>query len=199
MTWPNHVLKQFEIVNRFTTVTDATEFYGPFNTLLFHLFPPTEDYQIAPKLKRIKGTYNFSFLFIIMKHNSPVLFIEIGTYLSFEKNFLRKEADDHMRDRFLEFSSESLSIPKLYGLSALGTRFSVYEYDKTTRRLTPPRIPPDTTILNDTAPRERWNYDIMEDLGEAKLVEIVQEIKQMVTGDQSILAARNFVDFLNGY
>jgi hypothetical protein len=83
-----------------------------------------------------------------------------------------------MRDRFLEFASH-LALPKLYGISALGTHFSVYEYHPQTRRLTSRRILPHPDILNDIAPQERWNYDVMQP-GEAKLRQLVSaEIKKM--------------------
>ena len=59
-----------------------------------------------------------------------------------------------MRDRFLDFSG-TVAIPKLYGISALGTQFSVHEYTSGTRSLTPPRILPHPVIVNDTAPQER--------------------------------------------
>ena len=61
----------------------------------------------------------------------------------------------------------------------MGTQFSVHEYTSGTRSLTPPRILPHPVIVNDTAPQERWNYDVMELEGEARFMEIVTEIKKM--------------------
>ena len=85
-----------------------------------------------------------------------------------------------MRDRFVDLTSGNLPIPKLYGLSALGTRFCVYEYIFEDCMLTPPSIAPHSYLVTDTAPRERWHHDIFEAQGEARLRELVRDIKAMV-------------------
>jgi hypothetical protein len=179
MPWPDFVITQFDLVNRFTT--DESEYYGPFNTLLTSLFPPSESYQVAPHFKRIRGSMDFAVVYIVMKRKIPVFFLEVKTYLAFDHDSLRKEADDQMRDKFLDFVSGSLSLPKLYGISALGTRYAVYEYHPHDRTLTPTRILPHPDIVNDTAPQERWKYDVMAPEGEAKLWQLVGEIKDMTT------------------
>ncbi|KAF8161688.1 hypothetical protein B0H34DRAFT_806842 [Crassisporium funariophilum] len=195
MPWPEFVAQQFELVNQFTT--DESEYYGPFNTLLTTVFPPADSYQVSPLNKRITGSMDFAVIYVIMKRKVPVLFIEIKTYLAFDRASSRKEADDQMRDRFLDFSSGNIAIPKLYGISALGTRFSVYEYTSGTRSLTPPRILPDPEIVTDTAPQKRWNYDVMELEGEARFMEIVAEIQEMVSDLNPNLAAHSAWDIAN--
>lgn len=176
MPWPEFVVRQFKLVNQFTT--DESEYYGPFNTLLTTVFPPHDNYQVSPKNKRITGSIDSSVIYIVMKRKVPILFVEIKTYQAFDRASLRKEADEQIRDRFLDFTG-NVAIPTLYGISAFGTRFSVYEYTSETRSLTPYRIPPHPLILTDTAPQERWNYDVMESEGEARFMEIVTEIKKM--------------------
>jgi hypothetical protein len=47
------------------------------------------------------------------------------------------------------------------------------------RTLTPRLILPDPDVVNDTAFRERWNYDVMIPEGDAKFKQIVGEIKEM--------------------
>jgi hypothetical protein len=176
MPWPDFVTTQFNLVNRFST--DESEYYGPFNTLLTALFPATENFQVAPQFKRIRDSIDYRVIFIIMKGKVPVFFIDVNTYLALNHAPSRKEADDQMRDRFLDFSS-GLPLRKLYGISALGTRFSVYEYHSDTRRLTPRLILPDPDVVSDIAPQERWDYDVMTPEGEAKFKQIVGEIKEM--------------------
>jgi len=85
-----------------------------------------------------------------------------------------------MRERVLDFTAGSISIPKLYGVSALGTRFCVYEYTPSSRSLTPLRIDPHPDFVTDTAPKERWNLDFLEPQGEDRLKEVVRHIKEMV-------------------
>jgi hypothetical protein len=177
MPWPEFITTQFNLVNRFTT--DESEFCGPFNTLLTALFPPTENFLVVPQFKRIEGSTYLTIIFIIIKRKVPVFFFEVKTYLALDNSFWRMEADDQMRDMFLDFSSGSLPLRKLYGISALGTHFSVYEYHPDTRRLTPSRIVLEPDIIGDTAPQERWNCDVMTAEGEARFKQIVGEIKEM--------------------
>jgi hypothetical protein len=84
-----------------------------------------------------------------------------------------------MRYGSLDLSSGSFPLRKLYGISALGTRFSVYEYHSDTRRLTPTLILPGPDFGRDIAPQGRWNYDLMTPEGEAKSRQIVGGIKEM--------------------
>jgi hypothetical protein len=176
MPWPEFITTQFNLVNRFTT--DESEYYGPFNTLLITLFPPTENFQVAPQLIHFEDSIDFMVIFVIMKGKVPVFFINVKAHVALDHASLRKEADDQMRDRFLYFAGH-VPLPKLYGICALGTRFSVYEYHSDNRRLTPTRILPDLDFVSDFAPRERWNYDVMTPEGEAKFKQIVREIKEM--------------------
>jgi hypothetical protein len=70
-----------------------------------------------------------------------------------------------MRGRVFDFATGSIPIPKLYGLSVLGTRFCVYEYTIANCILTPLCIVPHPKLISDTAPKERWNLDILEPQG----------------------------------
>lgn len=177
MTWSDSVTEQFSLVDLFTT--DESDFYGPYNTLLFELFPPNEHYQVSPQFKRITGSMDFTVLYIVSKRKVPVFFVEIKTSLALDKVFSRTEADDQMRKRFVEFASGSIPTPKLVGLSALGTNFCVYEFTTVDNQLLPVRIIPDPRFLIDTAPKAWWNYDILDPTGEAKLREVVEEVKAM--------------------
>jgi hypothetical protein len=130
------------------------------------------------KFIRIENTIDSAVIFIITKGEVPVFFLGAKTYVALNHAPSRKEADDVMRDRFLYFS-DHVPLRKLYGISALGIRFSVYEYHSDTRMLIRWRILPDSDVVNDTAPQERWNYDVTTPEGEAKLKQIVGEIKEM--------------------
>ena len=91
----------------------------------------------------------------------------------------RALADDEMCDRFREFSSDTLFTPKLVGISSIGTQFCVYTFTTETRILKPKLITPDPDIVNDIAPEDRWAFDVLNDEGEAKLREVVTEVKAM--------------------
>jgi hypothetical protein len=74
-----------------------------------------------------------------------------------------------MRKGFASLISRNLAIPKLYGISAMGLRFSVYEYSKETNILLPPAVHPHELYMTDVAPAERWQYELLENAGEQKL------------------------------
>ena len=177
MSWSEGITEQFALVDRFTT--EESEWYGPFNTLLVELFPSSEHYQVAPQYKRVKGSQDFTVHYLIRKRRVPIFFVEIKTYGSLQNLSARALADDQMRDRFREYSSGSIPMPKLIGISSFGTRFCVYTFITETRNLQPKFILPDPDFVNDVAPEDRWAFDILEEEGGAKLREVVTEIKAM--------------------
>jgi len=126
MPYSSGVNKQFEIVD---LLSEESDFYGPFNSLLFELFPTTEHYHISPQFKRFDGSLDFTIQFIISRRRVPVFFVEIKSYRSLKELSARASADKQMREGFREFASGNISTPTLYGLSAFGPQFSVYTYD----------------------------------------------------------------------
>ena len=179
MPWSETILEQFQLVNRFTT--DESEYYGPYITLLTDLFPHVEHFQVAPQFKGpfTPGSVDFTVSYIVMKRKVPVFFIGVKSFAHLSRPGKRGEADEQMRQRFLDLVVGSLPIPKFYGISAMGTCFSVYEYARDTGILLPPLIAPDRNIVNDVAPEERWNYKLLEEAGAEKFREIVAEVKAM--------------------
>ena len=180
MPWPEYITFQFELVNKSTT--DEGEYCGPFNALLNDLFPASEYYQVAPLFKRIAGSIDYTLIYLITRRKIPILFIEVKPLVAYDLDSSRKAADDQMRERVLDFTAGSIPISTLYGISALGTRFCVYEYTPSSRSLTPPRIDPQPGFVTDTAPKERWKLDFLEPQGEARLKQVVHHIKGMVAG-----------------
>jgi hypothetical protein len=84
-----------------------------------------------------------------------------------------------MRDRFREFTSSSIPMPKLIGISSFGIQFCVYIFTSETRTLGPALITADAHILNDVAPQGRWAPDILDDEGETRVREVVGAAKSM--------------------
>jgi hypothetical protein len=91
----------------------------------------------------------------------------------------REKADQQIRDRFVGIIGRNLVIPILYGISAMGPRFSVYKYNRATNTLLPPSITRDAMFVTDVAPADRWNYELLEDGGETKMRELGEEVKAM--------------------
>ncbi|KAJ7697441.1 hypothetical protein B0H17DRAFT_372580 [Mycena rosella] len=182
MTLPTYVSERFHLFDRNTS--DESQWYGPVNTLLGYLFPP-QQYEVAPQYKGpvYPGSVEFTTLYIVRsargntKH--PICFVEIKPAGHLHDLAARATADRQMRERF-DHLVEGLIIPKLIGFSAIGSRFAVYEYNGASRELTPPEIPRDPRIVNDTAPAGRWAHDFLDaGDGEAKLLEVVQSIRDL--------------------
>ena len=179
MPWSDAIIEQFELIDRFTK--DETEYYGPYNTLLNHLFPHEEHFRVVPQFKgsMIPGSIDFSSTLIVRKRMCPVFFIVIKPFTHLDTLSTRGKADTQMRDMFFALVNRHLVIPKLYGVSAMGTRLAVYEYSKKTNCLTPRAIARDPKYITDVAPADRWTHELLEPAGEAKMKELVALIKAM--------------------
>jgi hypothetical protein len=99
MPWPDFVTTQFDVVNRSTT--NESEYYGPFNTLLITLFPPTENFEVAFQFKHIKRHLQRTIIFTVIKRKVPVFFLEVKAYVALNHPSLRKEADDQLESNAL--------------------------------------------------------------------------------------------------
>ncbi|KIJ24786.1 hypothetical protein M422DRAFT_39007 [Sphaerobolus stellatus SS14] len=179
MPWPEYIQEQFATVTPFGEV-DETEYYGPYNGLLFELFPSPEHFMIVPQYKRPRypQSADFSTIFTVQHRKQPVFFIEIKPSGHIRKLSERVSADQQMRERFDALSDE-VNIPTLYGVSVLGTKLCVYTYETETSKLTPGEIERDPKYVTDRAPAGRWNLDIMESGGEQRMREIVAHVKEM--------------------
>ena len=178
MPWPESIALQFHLVDKATT--DESDYYGPFNSLLNYLFPVSEFYQVAPRFKSGgRGSIDFGVVFLVSRHRVPIFFVEPNTYVASKKDSLRIQADNQMRERFIDFGFEDNPLPTLYGLSTFGTRFCVYEYDIARDILTPEHISRHRKLLTDAAPERWWDLDVLELQGEDRLREIIRQIKAM--------------------
>lgn len=72
MRW---IIKPFEIVES-AGVNDESRFYGPYNTLLTHLFPFEQDFIVAPQYNhpRQSRSVDFTAIFIVSHDEHPVFF-----------------------------------------------------------------------------------------------------------------------------
>src|ERR1700748_2918527 len=155
MPWPEQILEQFDQVPARTI--DESEYYGPYNSLLSFLFPVDEGFQVAPKCKGpvYPGSNDFRTIYVVNVNKRPVFFIEIKPRGHLQNMGARGAADEQMRDGFYNLVG-NLVIPKLFGISAMGTAYSIYEYGKDTTKIFPAAIHKDFSIINDYAPVTRW-------------------------------------------
>ncbi|KAJ7583191.1 hypothetical protein C8J56DRAFT_953307, partial [Mycena floridula] len=154
------------------------------------MFPGAEHYMIVPQYKRptYPQSIDFTTIYIVTLQKCPVLFLEIKASGHIKAISDRAAADEQMRERFEALASK-LRIGKLYGISALGTKICIYTYDAVSDELSPPRIQRDVMRINDRAPADRWNLDILQPDGEARMRGLVNEVKAMCSQVISLLLA----------
>lgn len=179
MPWERYIVQQFQSALPRGEL-DESQYYGPYNTLLHYLFPPSESYMVVPQYKRPTQltSIDFTTIFLIQQGQHPVFFLEIKAAEHLRNKYTRAAADKQMRERF-EDLGDHVEIPILYGVSAMGTKLCFYKYTKDTGQLEPELIPGHIKIVVDTAPRDRWDFDMLTDEGERKLREVVGEVKRM--------------------
>ena len=173
--WPDYVYVTFRsaIAQDIEDGIEEDTFFGPMMRLCYNLFYADEGpYNIIPQF-RPKGI-DFVPAVLVEVDQHPVFFLEIKSPLSLPDELKRQEADEQMRRKFKELGP-LLEIPKLYGVSAFGTRFAFYEYDRATRDIQPTQ--PDPTA--EVAPIKRWDFDVLEKEGADRLKDIVERVKDM--------------------
>ncbi|TFK61978.1 hypothetical protein BDN72DRAFT_804621 [Pluteus cervinus] len=177
MTWPDYIIAQLDHVDR--SAIDGNTLNGFYNSILHYFFPSSERYQVHPHLHESTESLAFTVFYFTNKGRVPIFFIEVS-YPTLNDNSLRVQADNQMRQRTLNFSDGTLPLPKIVGLSALGTRVATYEYSLEDHRFLPAQNSPDQEISDDRAPQERWDYDIIEPAGEAMFKGLVEGMKVLV-------------------
>ena len=157
---------------------DESEYYGPYNALLGHIFPVDERYIVVPQSKRLKKSVDLTTVFVVRHNRKLVFFIEVKPLGHMENASKRSATGEEMRARYNTLFDD-VEINVLYGVSAIGTRVCFYKWTKETREIMPKAIPssPDFTI--DTAPAERWSLDILTAEGEERLRRVVDDVKTM--------------------
>ena len=161
--------------------TDESQFYPLYTLLLSNFFPPVEGYMVAPQYKKPEhaksGCPDFTIIFVVKRNYHPVFFLEVKPSGCMRNVSSREQADLQMRHRF-ENLFENVEIDNLYGASAIGTKICMYKLDKASRQVSPAPIASEEWVT-DTAPKDRWNIDIMTPEGEEECRRVVQQVKEM--------------------
>lgn len=177
--WPQWMTNSFLSANQPQFANDESAYYGPYTRLLYHIFGIEGLFEIIPQFPRTpRDAIDVVAIFTVEFNKHPVLFINVKSPSSFHLDSTRKQADDQMRDRFRDLRS-NLVTPRLPAISAFGTRVAFYEYVAATNAVTPPAIAADPIFLNDMAPADRWNYDLLEANGIARMRQVAQDARAM--------------------
>ncbi|KAG6908250.1 hypothetical protein DXG01_005584 [Tephrocybe rancida] len=88
--------------------------------------------------------------------------------------FLRAATDADMRSKFLKFVEGNIApIEKMFGVCALGTRISVYEFTPATGKILPVLKDDQDDALSE------WSLGLFDEAGEAKFKEVVASVESM--------------------
>ena len=196
MPWPDKVLRQFQAV---PTNPSESDFHGPYNKLLYTLFPSDTDFTVVPQYLQHASSKASDYIvtFEVFLSNRPVFILNLKppTHLTFIST--RQAADQQVRERLSDLASKQwivtnelnmttdewsgqCPISTLHAVSAMGTRLCFYRLDTTNpdADILPLAIQRHPTRVNDTAPAERWDTDILDSQGELRLRAVVEEIKE---------------------
>ena len=180
--WPAGLLRIFEICRNKPHKLES-RYYGPYTTLLAYCFGSNSyEFFIAPQnppndRSAHEAVDSIVFLVVFDKQGHPVLIAEIKDDACADTGSLRFKADEQMRHQF-DFMLDDCPLPRLWGLSLLGTSLRVYCGEVITHFVDPVleglpdhtfSIPPDTL-------EGAWDVDILSQEGFAKMKEIVGDI-----------------------
>jgi len=198
MPW-SQVLRQFTLV---PPNPAEKEFHGPYNKLLNILFPADTDFTVCPRYQETDSSRTTDILvtYEVLFRNRPVFILELKAPAELVYISTRQKADDQMRKRVADLRGKAIlfddlkssltndsigncPIPILHGVSAMGTRLCFYHVPSgnVDHEIQPPVIERHPRIVNDTAPDDRWDCDVLDEGGERRLRAVVNEIHQACT------------------
>ena len=150
---------------------------------LHALFDPTQRYEISPAHPEQAipqaNVLECSVYYIVRADGCPVFFIEVNPFAHLNSISTRATANQHMRERFTDLKEE-LKIGHLYGISCMGPRFRVWSMDGHTGEVSPHPIQRGMTHVIDTAPRNWWAQDLLEESGRETLNSFARYVHDMV-------------------
>ena len=181
--WPQGLLNIFN-VSRNQNVPLESRYYGPYDRLFnyavvegsftFFLAP-----QTSPDETSTRDAIDFViFMVVLNQEQKPVLIADIKDDRWANEPNKRLRADTQMRQRYDQMLP-NCPIPRLYGLSLLGTSLRVYCGDKVTGEITPHFVgrPNVDRILPPDFLDGQWDLDILSLDGLKKMQEIIAYIK----------------------
>jgi hypothetical protein len=97
--WPAKVQRQFEIALKEGNDSFENVLHGPYNKLLYAMFPPDTDFTVHPNLQEINSAQGAGYLVTFEVHleNRPVFIVELTREKNFEFMSKRAAADNQLR------------------------------------------------------------------------------------------------------
>jgi hypothetical protein len=166
--WPQGLLNIFNI-SRNQNAPVESHYYGPYDRLFNYAviegsFTFFLALQTAPDETSPRDAVGFVvFMVVLNQEQKPVLIAEIKDDRWVKEPDKRQRADTQMRQRYDQMLP-NCPIPRLYGLSLLGTSLRVYCGDKATGKVTPHFVgrPHANRILPPDFLEGQWDLDILD-------------------------------------
>jgi len=182
-TWPSRLRSLFNEARQGQPHADPPEarYYGAYNMLFLSCFggPYLPYFTVAPNSPplrlSLRHTDHPMVCFVVSDTNGhPVLVAEIKDDSWADRADLRAEADDRMR-QWVKAVLPDCRLPRVYGLSLLGTSLRVYVGNVATGEIEPAlaTCPSSGRNLPNDFLEGAWNVDIISDEGFTKMKEIV--------------------------
>jgi hypothetical protein len=187
VSWPQGLLDIFNVSRKKIALLES-HYNGPYDRLFNYAviegsFTFFLSRQTVPDETSPRDTVDFVvFMVVLNQEHKPVLIAEVKDDGWADEPDSRRRADSQMRQRFDQMLP-ICAIPRLYGLSLLGTSLRVYCGDKVTGEVTPHFVgrPDVNRVLPPDFLEGEWDLDILSPDGLKKMQEIVAYIKVEAT------------------
>ncbi|KAJ7148980.1 hypothetical protein C8R43DRAFT_853335, partial [Mycena crocata] len=160
--WPEIIMYSLACVD---PAAEQQAYFPGWAGLLTDLFPSNQAFGLGVDRNR---TPDRTGIVIIFK-TKPIFFVELKIRAHLGDAVLREVADKQMRGRLEEFYD---GLNPMYGISAFGTRFSIYSKSASNNEIIP------TNDATDPAPLDRWNLNILAAQGEFQIRTLAARIRR---------------------
>ena len=117
MPWSSKVLAGFAKV---PDAPSEADFHGPYNKLLYTLFPAESDFTVVPQyLPGSRESADFIVMFEVLLVDKPVLILELKSPGQLRYPSTREAADLQVRSRMRDLAGQSCSFHSLGGAKYL--------------------------------------------------------------------------------
>lgn len=105
MPWPPKVQAGF---TKLPTIPSEADFHGPYNKLLYTLFPADSDFTVVPHyLPGSRESADFIVMFEVLLEDKPVLVLELKAPARLQYPSTREDADLQIRTRLRDLARRS--------------------------------------------------------------------------------------------